>query len=66
LIERFEDGSTQLYNLARDVGETNDVAGEHPDRVEEMKNRLHAWYQQVDAKFLQPKPGGPQPWRPTP
>ncbi len=66
LIERFEDGSTQLYNLARDVGETNDVAGEHPDRVEEMKKRLHAWYQQVDAKFLQPKPGGPQPWRPTP
>jgi arylsulfatase A-like enzyme len=65
LIERFEDGSAQLYNLVRDVGEKTDVSSEHPARVDEMKKSLHAWYRQVDAKFLRPTPGGPQPWRPT-
>jgi len=64
LIERFEDGRVHLYNLAEDVGETNDLAQEHPDRVDAMRAKLHRWYQEVDAEFLQAKPGGPQPWRP--
>ena len=64
LIERFEDGRVHLYNLARDVGERTDLAARHPERVAEMRRRLHGWYKQVDAKFLRPKPGGPEPWRP--
>jgi len=64
LIERFEDGRVHLYNLADDIGEQNDLATEQPARVNEMRQRLHAWYQAVDAKFLRPKPNGPQPWRP--
>jgi len=28
--------TTELYNLADDPGETNDLAGQYPDRVEEM------------------------------
>lgn len=64
LIERFEDGRAHLYNLRDDVGERNDLAGRHPDRVAHLRDKLHAWYKQVDAKFLQPKPGGPEPWRP--
>ena len=64
LIERYEDGRTHLYNLASDIGEQNDVSDQHPDRVANMRKKLHAWYGQVDAKFLQAKDGGPQPWRP--
>jgi arylsulfatase A-like enzyme len=65
LIERFEDGQIHLYNLKADIGERTDLATEMPDRVTAMKNRLHAWYKDVDAKFLQPKrPGDPAPWRP--
>ncbi len=63
LIERFEDGSTQLYDLASDLGEQTDVSDRQPELVAEMKNDLHRWYHEVDAKLLQPKPGGPQPWR---
>lgn len=66
LIERFEDGRTHLYDLSRDVGEQNDLAAAMPDRVSSMKNRLHAWYKEVDARFLQAKgPDSPQPWRPS-
>ncbi|MHC4175982.1 MAG: sulfatase [Planctomycetota bacterium] len=64
LIERFEDGRVHLYNLGEDVGERHDLADAQPERVRKMRNKLHAWYRQVDARFLQPKPDGPQPWRP--
>lgn len=64
LIERFEDGSVQLYHLKNDIGERKDLADRHAGRVNEMRRRLHAFYREVDAKFLQPKPGGPAPWSP--
>ena len=64
LLERFEDGKVQLYNLKSDLEERNDLARQMPERVSEMRRRLHAWYQEVDAKFLRPKKGGPLPWRP--
>jgi arylsulfatase A-like enzyme len=67
LLERYEDGRVHLYNLAEDIGERNDVADQNPERVKAMREKLHAWYQEVDAKFLQPKkntPDAAQPWRP--
>jgi arylsulfatase A-like enzyme len=63
-IERFEDGRAHLYNLRDDIGETRDVIELHPDKSERMRASLHAWYQEVDAKFLEPKEDGPMPWRP--
>jgi arylsulfatase A-like enzyme len=60
LIERFEDGRLHLYNLKNDISEQNDLAEKEPARVSSMKAKLHAWYKEVDAKFLQPK----EPWRP--
>lgn len=65
LLERFEDGRVHLYDLESDIGEKNDLAAEMPERVAQMKKKLHTWYKQVDAKFLQPKPSGPMPWRPA-
>ncbi len=64
LIERFEDGRVQLYDLSSDVGEKDDLAGKMPEKVARMRSKLHAWYKEVDAKFLQPKGDGPPPWRP--
>ena len=37
---------------------------QYPQRVTQMRKKLHAWYREVDARFLQPKDGGEQPWRP--
>ncbi len=64
LIERFEDGRVHLYNLRLDIGEREDLAFAYPDRVEQMRAKLHAWYKEVDAKFLRRKGNGPEPWRP--
>jgi arylsulfatase A-like enzyme len=64
LVERFEDGKTHLYDLSKDVGERKDIADKHPEKVADMRKKLHAWYKEVDAKFLQAKGKGPKPWRP--
>ncbi|MCR9208425.1 MAG: sulfatase [bacterium] len=63
LVERYEDGRVHLYNLQDDIGELNDVAEQNAERVAAMRDRLHRWYKEVDAKFLQPK-DGQQPWHP--
>ena len=64
LIERYEDGRVHLYNLKKDIGEQRDLTAKYPKKVARMRAQLHAWYKDVDAKFLQPKEGGPMPWRP--
>lgn len=64
LVENYEDGSVALYNLRDDVGEQHDLAKRQPERVTALRARLHAWYRETGAKFMQAKPGGPEPWRP--
>ena len=64
LFENYEDGSVSLYNLKNDVGESKDLSSEESERTEHMKKKLHAWYKEVDAKFLQPKGDSGEPWRP--
>ncbi|MEE2937671.1 MAG: sulfatase [Planctomycetota bacterium] len=63
LVERYEDGRIHLYNLREDVGEQSDVADKHTKMVSEMRSELHAWYKDVDAKFLQEKEDR-KPWSP--
>ena len=39
-IELGNDPEPQLYDLANDIGETRNVAREHPDKVEALAARL--------------------------
>lgn len=64
LIERYEDGQVHLYDLKNDIGERKDLRDQHPQKVKEMRDRLHQWYRKVNAKFLRSKEDGPQPWHP--
>ena len=64
LFERYEDGRVHLYDLKNDIGEEKDLASEKPELVQEMRKRLHQWYKEVDAQFLQEKEGK-MPWRPA-
>jgi len=63
LFERYEDGRVHLYNLKDDIGERKDLATQLPERVAQMRKRLHAWYKDIDARFLQEK-DGVRPWQP--
>jgi arylsulfatase A-like enzyme len=64
LIERFEDGQVQLFDLGVDPGELTDLSGSHPEVVTRLRGLLHAWYDEVGASFLQAREDGPEPWRP--
>jgi arylsulfatase A-like enzyme len=65
MIERYEDGQVHLYDLAKDASEHEDLSRVHPERVSKMRKKLHQWYEEVGAKFLQAKGNeGGKPWRP--
>jgi arylsulfatase A len=51
LIEQFEDGSAELFDLANDPGETNNLAPTHPERVDELRRQLQAWRQRTGAQM---------------
>ena len=55
LIEFFEDGTLELYNLRNDQGETTNLADQMPDRVEELHEILRTWREAVDADMPTPK-----------
>lgn len=43
LIESFEDERLELYNLKEDLGETNNLAAEQPDRAGQLHEKLKQW-----------------------
>lgn len=51
LIEYFADGAVELYNLKDDLGERQNLALKFPARVNELRDRLHAWQRDVDAQM---------------
>jgi arylsulfatase A-like enzyme len=56
LIEYFEDEHIELYNLKKDIGELNNLAGKMPKRAEELRERLHSWRKNVNAQMPVPNP----------
>lgn len=51
LIEFFDDMRVELYNLKEDIGEQHNLADKMPEKVEELRSRLHAWRAEVGAQM---------------
>ena len=51
LIYYHEDGRTELYNLADDIGEQADLAGQHPEKAKQLRKRLDEWLADTGATF---------------
>jgi len=56
LVEYFEDGRTELFHLAKDIGETTDLSAQESARVTELKGKLAAWRTSVGAQELTANP----------
>jgi uncharacterized sulfatase len=56
LIEFFEDGTLELYNLRDDIGERNNLAAKMPAKTRELHRKLVAWRESVNAAMPQPNP----------
>jgi arylsulfatase A-like enzyme len=57
LIEYFEDGGLELFNLKDDIGEQRNLADDMPDKVKQLQDAMATWREQVDA----PIPTTPNP-----
>ena len=58
LIEWFETGRLELYDLSQDIGETNDLSESHPQVLAQLHQRMKAWRAEVGAPVPQtPNPG---------
>ncbi|MBT3603411.1 MAG: DUF4976 domain-containing protein, partial [Candidatus Latescibacteria bacterium] len=65
LIEFFESGHFELYNLRDDIGEDNDLADTLPDVRDRLKAMLHTWRDSVEAKIPEMNPDF-EPWQENP
>jgi arylsulfatase A-like enzyme len=56
LIEFFDDGRLELYNLRGDIGEEKNLAEREPEKRDELHALLKEWREKVEAKIPQPNP----------
>jgi arylsulfatase A len=56
LIENLDDGSIELYNLERDIGERHNLIGKERRTAARLAARLTSWRVQVGAKMPAPNP----------
>jgi arylsulfatase A-like enzyme len=50
LIEHYENGACELYDLAVDPGEATDLAAKEPARVADLRGKLEKWRRDVGAQ----------------
>jgi len=51
LIEFFEDGHLELYNLRNDLSETRNLLELDPSRADVLHQKLKAWQRSIEAKI---------------
>ena len=56
LIETFDPEGIELYNLANDLSETQNIATTETARVDELRRELDAWRNEVGAEMMKPNP----------
>jgi arylsulfatase A-like enzyme len=49
LMEFFEDGKLELYNLKDDIGEQKNLASEQPEKAKELLGKMRAWREGIKA-----------------
>jgi arylsulfatase A-like enzyme len=58
LIDSYEDGKLELYDLARDIGEQHNLSAEHPEQAALLHRRLARWRGAVGAQMPTRRPSG--------
>jgi hypothetical protein len=56
LVEFFETGRRELFDVEKDPSESRNLAGDSPTEVEELATALHAWQERVGAQSMTANP----------
>ncbi len=51
LVQNYETGSTELFNLEEDISESNDLKFSHPKKAQELFQSMQNWQREVGAKM---------------
>jgi arylsulfatase A-like enzyme len=57
LIDNFETGKQELYDLNNDISEKNDISGINPEKTKELYDLLKGWREKTGARMMDPNPG---------
>jgi arylsulfatase A-like enzyme len=60
ILEKYETGALELYNLAEDIGESNDLSASAPEMLTRMKAELDAWHTRMGSGIPAPLGGSPE------
>ena len=61
LIEEYEFGELELYNLNEDIGEMTNLADKMPEKTQELHRMLRRWRKDLNANMPLPNPNyGPE------
>ncbi len=50
LIQRYDDGSLELYDLENDISESQNLADELPDQASQLASKLKRWLDETGAR----------------
>jgi len=56
LLDYFENGTVQLFNLRNDIGEQHDLSKIEVKKTKELKAKLDKWRIDVNAQMMKPNP----------
>jgi arylsulfatase A-like enzyme len=56
LIDDFETGKQELYNLKTDISELHDISSANPEKTKELFTLLKNWRLNTGAKMMDPNP----------
>lgn len=56
LIDNFEHGRQELYDLENDLSETTDISSANPAKTKELHNLLNKWREDNNAKMMDRNP----------
>ena len=62
LIEHYEDGRVELFDLSNDSGETSDLSAMEPSRAKDLREKLNTWRKSVGAQENSPNPNFDPAW----
>jgi len=51
LLEFFEDGKVELYNVKDDIGQKNNLADANPEKTKELSAKLKVWQREIGAQM---------------
>jgi arylsulfatase A len=57
LVEQYDNGQVELFDLQTDIGESRDLSKKEPARTAEMRRRLREWRKTVGAQENVTNPG---------